>query len=256
MTTVAKRSFKINGTVITVAWVAVLLAAWSLGTSFSLPGLGELPEAWLKLVRDESLVYDLGVSLKLNIEALLLSTVLSVGLAYLTVTETFRPLVHMFSKWRFFGMAGFVIIFTRIFGGGHALKVALLVFGISVFFLTSMIDVVSGVSRAEFDQTRSLRMSRARAVWEVVILGRADQAFDALRQNAAMGWMMLTMVEGLVRFEGGVGVVMLNEAKYRNLAAVFAVQLTVLAVGILQDQLLGWLKNVCCPYSKLTLEKR
>jgi len=39
----------------------------------------------------------------------------------------------------------------------------------------------------------------------VIVLGRADAAFDAMRQNAAMGWMMLTMVEGISRSEGGIG---------------------------------------------------
>lgn len=249
------KSLKVNGTVITIVWVVVLLIAWTIGTNYALPSLTEIPGAWWRMVRNEGLLYELGVSLRLNVEALALSTLLSLGLAYLTVTDIGRPIVHMLSKFRFFGMAGFTIVFTRIFGGEHGLKVALLVFGITTFFLTTMVDVVASVSKAEFDQTRSLRMSRTRAVWEVVILGRADQAFDALRQNAAIGWMMLTMVEGLVRFEGGLGVVMLTESKFRNLAAVFAVQLTVLAVGIFQDQLLAWLKDFFCPYSKLTREK-
>lgn len=249
------KTLKVNGTVITIVWVVVLLIAWTIGTNYALPSLTEIPGAWWRMVSSEGLLYELGVSLRLNVEALALSTVLSLGLAYLTVTDIGRPIVKMLSKFRFFGMAGFTIVFTRIFGGEHGLKVALLVFGITTFFLTTMVDVVAGVSKAEFDQTRALRMSRTRAVWEVVILGRADQAFDALRQNAAIGWMMLTMVEGLVRFEGGLGVVMLTESKFRNLAAVFAVQLTVLAVGILQDQFLAWLKDFFCPYSKLTREK-
>lgn len=208
------------------------------------------------MVQNEGLLYELCMSLRLNAEALALSTVLSLGLAYVSITDVGRPIVHMLSKFRFFSMAGFTIVFTRIFGGQHSLKVALLVFGITTFFLTTMIDVVAGATTAEFDQARSLRMSRSRAVFEVVILGRLDQAFDALRQNAAMGWMLLTMVEGLVRFEGGVGVLMLNESKYRNLAAVFAVQLTVLAIGILQDQLIAWTKGLVCPYSKLALENK
>jgi NitT/TauT family transport system permease protein len=208
------------------------------------------------MVQSEGLLYELGVSLRLNVEALALSAVLSIGLAYASVTRWGRPLVHMLSKFRFFSMAGFTIVFTRIFGGGHALKVSLLVFGISTFFLTTMIDVVASATTAEFDQTRSLRMSPARAVWEVIVRGRLDQTFDAFRQNAAMGWMMLTMVEGLVRFEGGMGVLMLNESKYRNLEAVFAVQLTVLAVGILQDQLIAWFKGVACPHTRLTLEAK
>ncbi len=255
MTAPAKR-FKVNGTVITVGCAAILLVAWTIGTNYALPSLTEIPAAWFKMVQDEGLMYELGVSLRLNIEALALSTVLAVGLAYLSVTDYGRPIVHMLSRFRFFGMAGFTIVFTRVFGGGHALKVSLLVFGIATFFLTSMIDVVASATKAEFDQARSLRMSRTRAIWEIIVLGRMDQTLDALRQNAAIGWVMLTMVEGLVRFEGGLGVVMLTESKYRNLAAVFAVQLTVLAIGILQDQLLKGLKNLVCPHTRLTLENR
>lgn len=246
----------LNGTAITLIWVAVLLLAWSFGTSFSLPSPGEIPGAWLRLVAEDGLIYELGVSLKLNVEAVVISTLLSVCFSYMTLTKFGSFPVRVLSKFRFFGMAGFVIVFTRMFGGEHALKVALLVFGMSAFFLTSMIDVVGSATRKEFDHTRSLRMSRWRGIYEVVILGKLDLTFDALRQNAAIGWMMLTMVEGLVRFEGGVGVIMLNESKYRNLAAVFAVQLTVLFIGIIQDQVLGWLKNVCCPHSKLVLEKK
>ena len=253
----AKRSeYRASGALITLAWVVALLVVWSFGSAFSLPSLGEIPGAWLELVRQEGLLYELGVSMKLNAEAVALSTLISVSLAYLTVDKIGRPPVIMLSRFRFFGMAGFVIIFTRIFGGGHALKVALLVFGMSAFFITSMVDIVASTTREEYDHTRTLRMSRWRGVLEVVILGKADLAFDALRQNAAIGWMMLTMVEGLVRYEGGVGVIMLNESKYRNLAAVFAAQLTVLFVGVVQDQFIVWVKNTVCPHARLVLERK
>lgn len=255
MSAPAKR-LRVSGAVIKVVWVMVLLIAWTIGTNFALPSLTEIPVAWWNMVQNEGLLYEMGISLRLNVEALVLSTVLSTGLAYWSVTDIGGPLVHMLTKFRFFGLTGFTIVFTRIFGGGHSLKVALLVFGISTFFLTSMVDVVDSATKAEYDQTRSLRMSRLRAVWEVVILGRLDQTFDALRNNATIGWVMLTMVEGLVRFEGGLGVVMLTESKYRNLAAVFAAALTVLAIGIIQDQLIRWLKGVACPHSKLVLEKK
>lgn len=247
----------VNQTVATAVWVAILLGLWSLGSGYSLPSLGELPAAWVRLVTEEGLLFELWTSLQLNITAMAISMMLAVGLAYLSVIDYIRPLVLILTKFRFFSMAGFVIIFTRIFGGGYALEVALLVFGVAPFFLTSMVDVVESATQAEFDQTRSLRMSRTRAVYEVVILGRLDQTFDALRQNATMGWMMLTMVEGLVKYKGGVGVVMLNESKYRKLDAIFAIQLTVFVIGaLLQDPFLRWLKNVCCPYSRLTMEKK
>lgn len=255
MTTLAKR-LRVNGTVISMVWVTISLVIWTIGTGYSLPSLTEIVGAWVRLVREEGLVYELCMSLRLNVEALILSTVLAVGLSYASISPYGQPLVRALSKFRFFGMAGFTVVFTRVFGGGHALKVSLLVFSVATFFLTSMIDVVTSATSAEYDQTRSLRMSPVRAVWEIVVRGRLDQTFDALRQNASIGWMMLTMVEGLVRFEGGVGVVMLNESKYRNLAAVFAIQLTVLVIGILQDQLIAWAKGFACPHSKLVLETK
>jgi len=52
-----------------------------------------------------------------------------------------------------------------------------------------MIDVVAQVPKEKFDLARTLRMGEWRVVWEVIVLGRADAAFDAMRQNAAMGWM-------------------------------------------------------------------
>ena len=46
---------------------------------------------------------------------------------------------------------------------------------------------------------------------------------------------MLTMVEGISRSEGGVGAMLLNQEKHFHLAEVFAIQLMILAVGLLQD---------------------
>jgi NitT/TauT family transport system permease protein len=126
----------------------------------------------------------------------------------------------------------------------------------SVFFITSMVDVVAQVPKEAFDHARTLRMGEWRAVWEVVVLGTADKAIDILRQNAAIGWMMLTMVEGIARSEGGVGAMLLNESKHFRLADVFGIQIVILLVGILQDYGIGLLKQIVCPHSHLTLERR
>ncbi|MBN4663922.1 hypothetical protein H4F36_24175 [Escherichia coli] len=74
---------------------------------------------------------------------------------------------------------------------------------------------------------------------------------DLIRQNAAVGWTLLSMVEGLVRSEGGIGALLLNQNKYFNLSAVFAIQLTILAYGILQDFGLSYLRSVLCPWTRL-----
>ncbi len=242
-------------TILLIIEAAMFFIAWSFGDAVLIPGPTDTLHALGTLIKEDGLLYELIVSMKVNAEAVGLSACISLVLAYLTVLPVMRPFVEFCSKARFFSMTGFLVVFTMAFGGGHGLKVSLLTFGMSVFFVTSMASVVASIPKAEWDQARSLRMGEWRMVWEVVVLGKADEAFEVLRQNAAIGWMMLTMVEGLVRSEGGIGALMLNQNKHFKLDAVFAIQLVVLIVGILQDQIILWLKSFFCPYAKLTLER-
>jgi NitT/TauT family transport system permease protein len=99
-------------------------------------------------------------------------------------------------------------------------------------------------------------MSEWRVVWEVVVLGTADKAFEVLRQNAAMGWMMLAMVEGIVKSEGGVGVLLLEQEKYFHYAEVFAIQIVIMIVGLSQDAFIGLVRKAVCPYADMTLERQ
>ena len=232
----------------------VLLGAWSLRPAF-LPSIKEVLQAFPNLI-DQGLIDQLFVSLTTNLEAIALTCLMTIPLAYLTVLPGMRPLVRSLSKGRFLGITGFVVLFTLVFGGGHALKVALLVFGLGVFLITSLYDIVEAIPREEFDHARTLRLGRWGSVLEVVVLGHLDAVIDAIRQNAAMGWVMLTMVEGLVRFEGGLGAMMLAEDKHIKLDAVFAIQVVVLAIGVLQDWGFVAIRKMLCPYANLTLERQ
>ncbi len=96
-----------------------------------------------------------------------------------------------------------------------------------------------------------------RTVWEVVVLGQIDKAFDVLRQNAAIGWMMLTMIESMVRSEGGIGAMLSTANKHFYLSAVFAIQITILLLGLFQDWMIGAAKNkLFCPYASLGSERK
>jgi NitT/TauT family transport system permease protein len=236
------------------AWAAFTIIAWFTVSITFVPTPIEVFQSWLFLIKQESLLVELYVSIVTNIQALAITTILSLLISYIVVLPFMYPFVVFCSKARFFGITGFVVFFTLMFGGGHWLKVALLVFGMSVFFITSMSSVIVDTPREEFDYARTLRFSNWQIVWEVIILGKFDQALEILRQNAAMGWVMLTMVEGLNRSEGGLGALMLNESKHFKLAAVFAIQFTVLAIGILQDFSLKQIRSWLCPYAELNLE--
>jgi len=236
--------------------VTAFAVCWSLSATPILPRPLEVVKALRELWLQDGLGRELLTSFVVNVEALFLTTVLSLALSYLTVVPFFRPLAGAVARGRFLGLVGLTFLFTLLLGGGRPLKVALLVFGMSVFFVTSMADVIADIPKEAFDHARTLRMSEWRTVWEVVVLGTADQAFDILRQNAAIGWMMLTMVEGIARSEGGVGAMLLNESKHFRLADVFGIQIVILLMGIFQDYSIGVLKQIICPYAALTLERR
>jgi len=244
----------------TVRWLVgfqllVLFFIWILSPTVFLPKPVEvfhaLNEMWM-----EGLGGELITSFFLNLQAIALSTLLSLLLAYLTVIPFFRPIVALLSKLRFLSMVGLTFFFTLMATSGHELKLYLLVFSVSVFFVTGMAEVVAAIPKEKFDLARTLRMGEWRVVYEVVVLGQADKAFETLRQNAAMGWMMLTMVEGISRSEGGVGAMLLNQNKHFHLSAVFAIQLTILLLGLGQDYAIGLMRNIFCPYASLTLERK
>ena len=244
----------------TLRWVIgfqllMLFFIWVFSPTIFLPKPKEvfqaLSEMWM-----EGLGGELITSFYLNLQAIALSSILSLLLAYLTVVPFFRPIVTLLSKLRFLSMVGLTFFFTLMASTGHELKLYLLVFSVSVFFVTGMAEVVAAIPKEQFDLARTLRMSEWRVVYEVVILGQADKAFEILRQNAAMGWMMLTMVEGISRSEGGVGAMLLNQNKHFHLSAVFAIQISILVLGLGQDYVIGLLRRVFCPYAALTLERK
>ena len=230
---------------------AVALTIWSLAVSPVIPKPMGVLHAWMGLMRGDFMT-ELMTSSILAIQSVFLTFIISLGISYAAILPFFRPLGEFVSKLRFLSLVGLSFVFLLLVNGGHSLKVSLLVFCMVVFFVTSMMNEISSITRNEFNHARTLGMSEWRIVWEVVILGRLDKAFEILRQNFAIAWMMLTMVEGISRAEGGVGAMLLNQNKHFQMDAVFAIQATIFIVGISMDYMFGVLKNFFFPYAALT----
>jgi NitT/TauT family transport system permease protein len=232
-------------------WALAALGAWFASPWKSLPTPGEIWRALGSLWWEHGMGPELWTTMKLIGHATLLTVVVSMLLSYATVLPVLRPLALGISKLRFLGLTGLVFPFTLMTGGGYPLKVALLTFGMATFFVTSMAQIVVEIPRAEFDYMRVLGASELRILWEVVVRGTLDRALDVLRQNVAMGWAMITMVEGISRAEGGVGALILNENKHFLLAEVYAILVVILFVGLLMDYGMGVLTNILCPHASL-----
>jgi ABC-type nitrate/sulfonate/bicarbonate transport system permease component len=229
--------------------VAIGIAFWFASASRALPAPLEVLSAWIALVQTQGLLFELWQSIKVLLLALLLSTVLSLVIATAGMAPMFAPLARLSSVLRFLGFAGLTYLFMLMTSDSYQLKVALLVFGITVMMVTSMSAEIRSIPQQDIDHCKTLGMQHWRIAHELVLLGKADVFLDLVRQNAAIGWTLLTMVEGLTRSQGGIGVLLLNQNRYFQLSGVFAIQITILLYGISQDFLLGKLKDVLCPYS-------
>ena len=231
------------------------IALWSLSGSRTLPSPTEVGAAWLDLVRHQGLMFELWASVKVSLVSLALSTLAAVTLSGLATAPLFMPLARFAAALRFLGFAGLTYVFMLVSSDTTALRVSILAFGMFVFMVTALLADLAATSRDQVDHCRTLGMRHWRITAEVVVLGKADVILDLMRQNAAVGWTLLTLVEGLTRSAGGIGAMLLNQNRYFLLAGVFAIQATILVVGLAQDALLSLLKDTACPWSTLGKEK-
>jgi NitT/TauT family transport system permease protein len=237
-------------------WIVIGFLLWLAVPFETLPRPGEVWSALGSLWWEHGMGPELFTTLRLIAHALLLTIVISLLLSYATVIAALRPVVEAVSKLRFLGLTGLVVPFTLFTGGGYDLKVWMLTFGMTSFFVTGMAQVVIDIPREQFDHMRALGASETRILWEVVIRGTLDKALEITRQNLAIGWALITMVEGISRAEGGLGALILNQNKHFLLAEVYAILLVILVVGLVLDYAVGVLSRTLCPYAELEKVRR
>lgn len=255
-TIVPNASVSIQMQVLIVAlWLFGAAMYWNNSASEILPKPGEIWTSFKELVSGGGLLGEMWISMKLCLDAVIHTIIISLIICYATVMPVFRPIGFIVSKFRFLTLVGLSFVFTLMTDDGYSLKITLLTFGMTVFFVTSMMRVLNDITQNELNHARTLGMSEWRVVWEVVILSKVDKVFDVIRANFAIAWMMLTLVEGLSRADGGIGTMLINQNKHLHLDAVFAIQFLILFVGIGMDYMFGVFKRVACPYAHLTKGK-
>ena len=231
-----------------IGWGIVALILWQVFKPVVFPSPLEVVLAFPGLM-SEGLLEEVLSSLFINTEALILSALIGLPICYLYRVPAASPVGQFLAKMRFVGPAVFFLPLVFLVSGGHSVKVWLLTLGQLFYLVTTMNGVVGNISESKFDDARTLNMSEWLSVWYVVIRGTVAEAIDAIRDNAAIGWAMLMFVEGLVRSEGGIGVMIINMEKHVEWASLWCLITIVVLVGILQDYLIGQVRKVACPYA-------
>lgn len=241
-------SFKI----LAIGQAVLLFAIWFMLPDSILPSPIEIAQAWHNLASTQGMMVELGRSAMVILKAIMLSAIITGLLSFIATAAILKPTITWMTSLRFLGFAGITFLFTLLTSDGTELKLWLLTFGLTAFQLTNSLGVINNIKQEEIDYARTLRLDGWQLSYEVAFRGKLDDALDIIRQNAAIGWTLLSMVEGLVRSDGGIGAMLLNHSKHLHLSSIFAIQLTILAYGILQDYALKGLREQLCPYLKFS----
>jgi NitT/TauT family transport system permease protein len=224
---------------------------WHTTANGLIPKPGKVVTAFGHLLSTRLLMDNLLVSLILTIQAMLYSILITLVFAYLSVIPFFKSMAHFIVKCRYLTLTGLIFIFTLLTKDGNQLKLSLLIFGIVPFFVTSFLSVIIHIDKQEFELCKTLGYSNWKTLYEVIVIGKADQVFEILRQNFAISWLMITLVEGLNMSEGGIGALLIKYNKYNDLTNVLALQLVIFLIGLFFDFLLGVCRKWLFPYTNL-----
>ncbi|MDQ6815029.1 MAG: ABC transporter permease subunit [Bacteroidota bacterium] len=234
-----------------VAQIVLALTFWHLASNGLIPKPMRVAEALLKLIPSKLLLDNILESIMLTLKAMMVSILITLFFSYLSVLPFFNSIARFIVKCRYLTLTGLIFIFTLLTKDGSQLKLSLLVFGIVPFFVTSFLAVILATDKQQYELCKTLGYNNWETLYEVIIVGKADQVFEILRQNFAISWLMITLVEGLSMSEGGVGTLLIKYNKYNDLTNVIALQVVIFSIGLFFDFLLGTLKQWLLPYSKL-----
>ncbi len=233
----------------------LVLLFWQIGGDVLIPTPLKVLDGLGKIVSSYNFYDNFFSSLLLTLEGMGISIIIALIISYLSLIPFFNPIARFIIKCRYLTLTGLIFLFTLLTQNGHQLKISLLIFGIVPFFVTSLLSIIDSIHREEYDLCKTLRMNNWQTLLEVVVIGRLDQVFEVMRQNFAIAWMMITMVEGLNMSEGGLGTMLIKSNKYIDLSTVFGVLVIIFIVGIVFDFLLGQLRYWLFPYTKLNMRK-
>ena len=236
--------------------IALAIVLWQVFAAGGLiPTPSKILESLVRIASTGDFYDNLFASLSLTLKGMGISILIALVICYLSLVPFFNPLAKFIIKCRYLTLTGLIFLFTLLTSNGSNLKLSLLIFGIAPFFVTSLLSIIDSINEQEYELCKTLRMNSWQILLEVVIIGRLDQVIEVMRQNFAIAWMMITMVEGLNMSEGGLGTMLIKSNKYIDLGSVFAVLIIIFIMGVCFDFLLSQIRKWFFPYTKLQMRK-
>lgn len=223
-------------------WIAATVLLWYATSSAIVPKPHRILGGIVTLFSN-GFARDLMASLAFTFKAMSVAIAISFFLAFLYLIPAFRPLMRVVCKSRFLSTAGFTVVFAVMTPDTAHQKFALLVFCISVFQVVSFTDIMISATEDRIDYCRTMRFSSWRIVWEEMILAKRSDMLVSVRQNFAIAWVSLPMIETINRVDGGIGIVLEDLRRHFRYDQIFGVQVIVLLCGMGIDMAIEKLRS-------------
>ncbi len=216
-----------------VFWVILLFLLWQYvpaGALFPRPA-----GTWnsMKNLYVNGMSIDAMVSLGTILKAMLIAFFVGAPLGYLYTVAFFRPFIIVIANLRNMMMNILPALFLMMQMTGAQVKIYTMSFVIMVYFVSSVVQIIDDVQEDEIDHAIAMRMSPIQILWHRIIRGKMYKVYMAFIPCVAMGWSMLSFVEGVARSQGGLGDLMLQNDKVSNYNGILALGIVSLTLGFI-----------------------
>ena len=246
-------------TVIGIAGTAIMLAIWAAITEGGyipksiLPSPIRVITSFSELHYHDALVRNAFFSLYLNFLGLLEAIAFALPLGFIIgLFPIFRTMTGGYiTAGRFIPLTAVVGVFIAWFGIETNMKVQFLAFSIFLFLLPVVIQKVDEVEEVYVQAVTTLGASKWQTVRLVFIPAVVSRVFDSIRVLAALSWTYIVVAEMVNANGGGVGALSYIAARQSRIDKVFAILMTIVIIGFVQDRILLYCDRMLFPYKYL-----
>lgn len=225
----------------------ILAATWEsvarsgLISQLALPPLSDVLVSWWHLAKDGTLLVNGEASLWRVVSglglAIVLGTIAGIAMAwYPKVRTVVNPVIQIFYP---MPKSALIPVMILWFGIGDMSKIVLIFLGCMLPIVISSYNGARGVDHVYIWSALSLGANRRKILWQIVIPGAMPEVLTGIRTAIAISFVLLIASELLIA-RNGLGYLVSGFGDSGVYPSMFAVILTVVALGFCADRVFQW----------------
>ncbi|MBE7647127.1 ABC transporter permease [Tenacibaculum finnmarkense] len=222
-----------------------------------LPSPIKVIKAFPELNKDDDVIGNTFLSIKLNLLGYLLAIIIAIPVGFLLgLIPLFRGLFSkIIDSYRFIPLTAVTGIFIMWLGLGSQMKVSFLAFGIVVYLIPVVVQRIDQVQKVYLNTVFTLGATPWQTIKSVYMPYVFSKLIDDIRVLTAISWTYITIVEMLNK-GGGIGELIWTAKRQSRIDKAFAILIIIVIIGVIQDRLFVIIDKLLFPYKHINTNKR